>query len=325
MSDYHLKTNLVETSCSIIMNTVKSLPLNYNITETPYSIYLTLRKSLLKNSEGLKVENKDEKIRKLELANSNLSASLEDAVNECEEHAKTISELKVTVKNLLDKLDTSEKKCSETFAQNTLKDAELEDNKTKNKTLVAEIKSQKKDFKELSKDFDLLKHESSQSKISFESKVELLEKRLKYQSSETADILKKTETDKAELKIFREKLVIERKESTSQTDSHPEVPYLVTDPLPPIFSSQLCYRSRPIHFLSRSLPKLNRILWCPPDDDYIDEAEEFLAEQYDREIRDFYLDAQEQARLRHEGQVDEQDQLGLEEALDENQHYQTDV
>ena len=124
------------------------------------------------------------------------------------------------------------------------------------------------------------------------------------------------------MKTFRDKLLVERKEVTSQTDSHPEVPYLVTDPLPPIFSSQLCYRSRPIHFLSRSLPNLNSFLWCPPDDEYIDAAEEFLADQYDREIKEFNLDAQEQARLRHEVQVDEHDQPGLQGAgaLEDQQH-----
>ena len=148
-------------------------------------------------------------MRKLDLANSNLSANLEEAVNECEENAKTISELVVTVKNLLDKLDTSEKNCLETAAQNTLKDAELEDNKTKIKTLVLEKKSHRKDLKEL-----LLKHESSQSKISFESKVQLHESRQEYQRSETSDILKKSEIDRLELKIFRDKLLVERKEVT---------------------------------------------------------------------------------------------------------------
>ena len=98
--------------------------------------------------------------------------------------------MKVTVKNLLDKVDTSEKNCVETAAQNTLKDKELEDNKTKIKTLVLENKSHRKDFKELLKESDLLKHESSQSKISFESKIQLLESRLEYHRSETSDILK---------------------------------------------------------------------------------------------------------------------------------------
>lgn len=126
MSDLRMKSQLVETSCSLIMNTVRSLPLNYNIVETPYSIYLTLRKSILKSTQSLempKVVNQDDKVRKLEEANANLSGNLEEAVIECEENAKTISELKETAKNLLDKLDKSEKN---NLKMDALKDEEIE-------------------------------------------------------------------------------------------------------------------------------------------------------------------------------------------------------
>jgi hypothetical protein len=65
---------------------------------------------------------------------------------------------------------------------------------------------------------------------------------------------------------------------------------------------QLCHRSRPIHFLSRSIPNLNSILWCPPDDEALDAAEEYLSEQYDREIEEFYLQARDQALMKHEAE-----------------------
>ena len=61
---------------------------------------------------------------------------------------------------------------------------------------------------------------------------------------------------------------------------------------------QLVHRSRPIHILSRSMPNLNSILWCPPDDRVFDAAKEFLNEQYDREIQEFYLNARDQALAR---------------------------
>ena len=73
MYDHHLK------SCSLVMDTVRSLPLNYNIVKTPYSIYLTLSKSLLKNTQCLEISkaiNHDEKVRKLEEANQSLYSSL---------------------------------------------------------------------------------------------------------------------------------------------------------------------------------------------------------------------------------------------------------
>ena len=51
---------------------------------------------------------------------------------------------------------------------------------------------------------------------------------------------------------------IEVKEASNQTKNHPDIP--ITDPLPPIFSIQLCHRSRTNHFLTRSSPKLDSIL-----------------------------------------------------------------
>ena len=91
-------------------------------------------------------------------------------------------------------------------------------------------------------------------------------------------------------------------EISAHVDGGPKVKVkVITDPLPPIFSSQLFYKSRPIHLLSRFLPNLIIFLWCPPDDEPINAAEEYLAEQYDREIKEFYLEGQEQARVKREG------------------------
>ena len=132
----------------------------------------------------------------------------------------------------------------------------------------------------MKKELKLAKHKSLESKNRLESKIGLLEKKLKDQRSET-------KSEKAELKLFREQSMIEKKEAPSQTDSLPDIPYHITEPLPPIFSSQLRYKSRPINFLSRSIPNLNSILWCPPEDEYCDAANEYLADQYDREIEGF--------------------------------------
>ena len=303
MSDLHLKSCLVETSCSHIMKTIKSLPLNYNIVETPYSIYLTLRKSLLKGAQSFEIPEvvkQDEKVTNLDKANAYLSASLEEAVIDSEEKANTIYKLEETVQNLLEKLENSEKiNLKEHEELKTLKDEEIDNVKVKNKNLVSENKTLRKDLKNLTKELDLFKCESLQSKRKLESKIELLEKRFEDQKSETEAVLSNIENERAELKLLREKFFIVKKEVPSQTLSNPDVPYLVTDPLPPIFSSQLCFKSRPIHFLSRSMPNLNSILWCPPDDEDLDAAEEFLAEQYDREIEEFYLEAREQARVKH--------------------------
>ena len=66
--------------------------------------------------------------------------------------------------------------------------------------------------------------------------------------------------------------------------------------LPPIFSSQLCTISPTIKFLSRSIPNLDSLCWCHPDEDFRDEAEQALNEQYDRQVADFYEDEREKAQ-----------------------------
>jgi FtsZ-binding cell division protein ZapB len=320
MANLHLKPNLVETSCRHIMNTVRSLPLNFNIVETPYSIYVTVRKSLLKSTQSLDnqiVVDQDEKIKKLEEANHHLKADLEEAVVESEEKAKLILDLKQTVKNLCDKLDTTEKNNLKLDTIKNVKDEEIETIKTKNKNLVTDNKNLRKDFRELMQELDRAKQESFESKTRLESQVGQLENMLKDQRSETKDVLRNIEQEKAELEFFRVQSKLEKKEIASQTDSHPDIPYLVTDPLPPIFSLQLRYKSRPINFLSRSIPNLSSILWCPPDDEYCDAADEYLADQYDREIEEFYLEAREQARVQHGvGQHGQHEPQGVPDDLD---------
>ena len=61
----------------------------------------------------------------------------------------------------------------------------------------------------------------------------------------------------------------------------------------------LRHRTPPLGFLSRSFPKLSSILWRQPDDEYSDDAEEYVAGQYDREIDYFYLEAQVEAFAKH--------------------------
>ena len=90
-----------------------------------------------------------------------------------------------------------------------------------------------------------------------------------------------------------------------QTDHGPNIPYYVTSPLPPIFNSQLCFKTPPIKFLAKSLPNLQNNCWRQPDTNYTDKAEEALAEQHDRQVREFYLDERERIRTlrQHQGHI----------------------
>ena len=87
----------------------------------------------------------------------------------------------------------------------------------------------------------------------------------------------------------------------TQTESHPDIPYIITSPLPPIFNSHLCHQSKRLH-LSNSLPNLHTIGWITvvPEDKIRDEAEQALSDQYDRQVRDFYDEAKDQAKALRE-------------------------
>ena len=80
-----------------------------------------------------------------------------------------------------------------------------------------------------------------------------------------------------------------------QTDSHPDIPYQIASPLPPIFGSKLCYYSRHLKSLSSSLPDLWNVKFTTTDD-LLDAAEEALADEYEKEVDNFYLEKKEMAR-----------------------------
>ena len=207
---------------------------------------------------------------------------------------------------LLEKLELSEQISEKKNATDVVKDSEIESLKIRNKRLVDDNKTLKADLKEVAKDLNLSKLENRDSTQKLERKIEVLEDDLKTQILKSNEDLKEHEVEREELKALRDKSNIQIKEACSQTNSYPDIPYKITDPLPPIFSMQLCHKSRPIHFLSRSIPNLNSILWCPPDDKILDAAEEYLSEQYDREIEEFYLQALEAHEAGPHGQQEHQ-------------------
>ena len=206
-----------------------------------------------------------------------------------------ISQLEEKVKELLKKVDFSDRKITDLEIVNDLKEQQLEISKTKTEKLVSENKNLKGENKDLSTEVNIALHEKTQSAKQFENDIEMLREKLKIKVLETEEIVNEVEIERAEVKTLKDKIDIEKQSVSSQTNSHFDIPYLVTDPLPPIFSMELRYKTKPIHFLSKSIPNLDSILWCPPDDEYLDEAEEYLCQQYDREVKEFYIEAREKA------------------------------
>ena len=83
----------------------------------------------------------------------------------------------------------------------------------------------------------------------------------------------------------------------SQIDPHPEIPYKIEIPLPPIFSTSLVLRSKSV-FLSRSHPNLATVRWRDITEEEIieEEIDEIEMEIYDNEIKNFYIEAAEKSR-----------------------------
>ena len=335
----------IESTCNFLLQNIRTCGLNYSCQETPYSIYVTLRKSSIKsrfsqsfssdvnsvqqqlfstNSEPSKIqENYDELLKKyknLEEAFENMKNDFAEAIEECDTKTKEIEDLnninlhegekidhlKYKIDMLEDEKKTIEAKKEHLFDENEYLKKEIIEMKNKVKVSNRELKLVKKENIDMSHRFEKkigeLEHkiknlsEFKASKAAQEKnenvKMKNLNKKLKAIEEKEA----KVEIERLKLERNNNKKEIETEYKTCQTDQHPDLPLKITSPLPPIFSSQLCYASRPIH-LSRSLPKLDQICWVKPEDDcYLDEAEEYLNYQYDQEVKHFYLEARMQAQ-----------------------------
>ena len=304
-----LANNSLQTSCNLILNTIRSSFLNYAVQETPYSLYVTIRKS------EAKVRDPENKLKSEDANNiqtsvishaafSRLKSDFEDTLAELEAKNEYISKLEAVLANSdekLSKLEDLDLQFHKVIEENK---AIKKENDTLNrniKVLTEQIKTSEKtvsDNRKLQIKMERLATENTKIK-NYRDKVK---EEMKLSNIESKDAIteleQKINTLETGLKLLSDKKV---SENASQTDQHPEIPYKVTDQLPPIFSSQLCHHSRRI-YLSNSLPNLDSICWSKPSKDFIDEAEEALAEQYDNQVKEFYLDERERVTALREQQ-----------------------
>ena len=59
----------------------------------------------------------------------------------------------------------------------------------------------------------------------------------------------------------------------AQTETTVKIPYLVTDPLPPIFQKRLLHKTPLLNLFTNSLPDMSKIWWCEFDPSFIHEEE----------------------------------------------------
>jgi chromosome segregation ATPase len=289
--------------------------LNYAVQETPFSIYVTIRKSEVKLRDP--INNHEVNIKNEVGSNTVNSAISPDAFSRLKSDFEDTLEDLVAKNEYTKKLETLLKNSDEKVSNLEDLNGELQNVLDKNKALQCENDALNSIIKEVSENLitserkvdDLIsENRKLQKKVEnittkntkLKNYSDALKKDIKLSKSEAEKVIvaleKNIDTVETELKMLRDKNFIEE---ACQTDEHPDIPYKVTDKLPPIFSSQLCHHSRRI-YLSNSLPNLDSICWSKPSENFVDEAEEALAEQYDKQVKEFYLDERERVRAVHE-------------------------
>ena len=122
------KYPVIKNSVNFIMQTVRESSLNYSIQETPYSLYLSIRKTLsssrashseisqaqiLSTSMKSEIEILENKLEKAQKENLTLKANFEEAINEFEGYCRTIKRLESEIGSVKDDL----KKCKDELKQ----------------------------------------------------------------------------------------------------------------------------------------------------------------------------------------------------------------
>ena len=329
---------ILQKSCDEIIRSIRSSNLHFTTQETPFSLYITVRKKLINKQFDSVSENEllnyellklKEKCDVLCQNNDELSNILKMKDKENEIHKKSVYDLSQKLEKA--KLEVQEaiaeikdvKKKHDNLVQNTKKvNDDLTRIKSENDTIKMELKEAKKivkskereDFRKSSKIDNLeevVKNLKLKSKEATDKKNKLNKENIKLQnqmlklkeskvsaSKSTSTVPEySAEASTSTMGISSESAQIITSAKMSQTDQHPEIPYNIDTPLPPIFSSSLVHRSKAL-FLSRSHPNLATIRWCEfTEDDVIEqEIEKIEIENYDQEIKTFYAEAAEKSR-----------------------------
>ena len=162
----------VQRSCDMVLNSVRTSSLNFSVQETPYSIYLTIRKSFSKSSDPqaqflmaeqsdtiIDIESLSKKLSSSESEILSLKNKFEEAINECEIYTKEIEALGKKIKNSEQKNNVKEKALKDKDDLiNLLKKENIDtkdkcnDSEMKLKELEKVVKSKSKEIHDIKKE-----------------------------------------------------------------------------------------------------------------------------------------------------------------------------
>ena len=343
-----------------VLQCVRDSDLHFVINETPFSVYITLRKRFVKGNtqkhtdqaiseaEILKVQLQStiqkneylvEKIKQLEdlveeklceIKNRDdlvheLVANLDEAKSELSislKHAKDLTKLKEDFLQTVNSVTKKQKDVAEDLKQSKIetenikvelqqankaykvKEKELYKLATKVDNLETVVKNLKAENKDLASD----KAKISKENLRIQKQLQKIRERKPSETKSTtttpvyfAEAFTSTATRTTSVGSSNTPKVI-KSSQISQTDGHPDIPYDIKTPLPPIFNSNLVHQTKPMKLLSRSHPDLARIHWREYTDHELieDEIHEMEMDLYDAEIKEFYRDAAAKAKALRE-------------------------
>ena len=333
VAGYNHQLALAQESCDDILRCIRFSNLHFTMQETPFSLYVTVRKKLLTDqiapTENMFYSEMKEKynildqnnvqLRNLlemkELENKNCDGLIQDLSQKLEKANLELHEAFARnndTKKKLDDLTQTYAKVNDDYirvkAENNSLQIELKEVKkvvkTKEKeevrmtTKISNLEASVKNLKQENREAVNEKNKTSKEISKMENQILKLKERKASVSKSTAtnSLAYCSEASTSTIGIL-ESLQSSTSSTVSQTDHHPEIPYKIDTPLPPIFSSSLVYRSKSV-FLTRSHPNLASIRWRDITEEELIEQEidEIEMEIYDKEIRDFYEEAAEKSR-----------------------------
>ena len=162
-----VQENLIKKTCDSILNHVKSSPLNFSIQETPYSCYITIRKSFNKNflyqtdlsEASSRTQLKDdlidssEELAKLRNKITNLEAANDTLVKDYEDEVVLNEKLKSLVANFETKMKENEAKIvtKVKLDEKTVNNEVVRNLKDYNSKLVENLENVEKSLKTVNK------------------------------------------------------------------------------------------------------------------------------------------------------------------------------
>ena len=159
----------VKYSCEIVMDSVRDSSLNYSMRETPFSLYLTIRKTFVKSSSTLdqnssvslqnfastaqdnftEIKDLESKLRAAEESQSRLKNLYEQAVEDSEATHAQVKELEKLLEDVTRKVNLESVNKME--SEMKIKDCFIEKLKVENENVENDLQSAEKNWKELKK------------------------------------------------------------------------------------------------------------------------------------------------------------------------------